>query len=36
MYYPIIDKLKDVIEEIGQSGGGALVIDSNNTFSINL
>lgn len=27
MYYPIIDKLKQVMEEIGQSGGGALIID---------
>ena len=27
MYYPIIDKLKDVMAEISQGGGGSLVID---------
>ena len=35
MYYPIIDKLKDVMEEIGQSGGGtsAFIIDGTFDYS---
>lgn len=34
MYYPIIDKLKDVMEEIGQGGASAYVFDG--TRSSNL